>query len=707
MHNFTEIMENLLMHRPQSGDPLIRKKSFNSIDELVLNSSGQHRDELYSFYTLMLEKTMTEIKTENVEKGATVWQIYNHGFIVKTPSVLIGFDLYDYYGSANLKKLANLLDVMFISHGHADHICPELEQAMINLDKPVIWSIGLSSPMSTTIFLGDSINELPLLVTQYAGLHSVPVQMFEVVTPEGIRIFHTGDNQTSTTLPQIQNVDILLLNAWVNESGWTSWIEGSRNAINKIKPKVTLPGHILELGHIGGNNIVPYGDVFMVNDVELECEYYVLAWGERYHFDDTSNDTIRPNPVNNLQAEITNDSIIISCDTPSLAEDGENVTFYRFSRKGSGSFLTYNRRTSFKWDTIGKYQCKIFSYDNCGNQCYNPAEITAIIPDINYPPRIISFHPYSEDTMDVFAGVYKVFELSASDPNNDLLTYSWELDGTQVQNGQSSYLIYNYYGLDSGMHRLSVSVNDQNLSQQYTWYFNHHNLKAIIDNSDTLMYSDFGNWNNYSNSTALNGSLRFSYLTNVGDWASYKYYPEIQGFYDTYVFIPNQLNGSSLAVYYVSINQQPVDTTILNQSTGKGQWLELGKYFFPESSEVQIKVVNTGKAKTGVSLLTDAVRFLHNDDPSAIQSRQYIYPPVYAELICYPNPFSDFTMIKLDNQGKNPYIIKIFSLTGNIVRIVENISCQEFLLEKRGLKEGSYLIDINGPVKYRGIIIVQ
>jgi hypothetical protein len=709
LYNFTEIRENLLMHRPQTGDQEIRKNSICSIDELVSGYYAQQHDEIYKFYRLMTEKAMIEIRNEKVEEGATVWQIYNHGFIVKTPTVLLGFDLYDYYGSsANLKNLADILNVMFISHNHSDHLCPELEQAMVNRNKPVIRNVNPAmTHVSTTINLGDSINELNLIVTQHTGLHSIATQMFEVVTPEGIRIFHTGDNQTSETLPVIPDVDILLLNAWVNESGSTSSIEGSRNAINKIKPKVTLPGHILELGHVlSGSYTVFYSDAFVVNDIDLGCDYYVLAWGERYHFDNTSNDSIRPNPVTNPQVQITSDSIIISWTLPAIAENGDSVSFYRVIREKFGEFFTRKRRLSFEWDTIGSYQYKIFSYDNCGNQCSNPLEITAIIPDVNYPPRIISYYPSSKDTTDVFSGVNQVFNIMASDPNNDPLTCAWEFDGKQVQYGPTFDFIYNYTWIDTGLHHLSVTVSDQNLSQQFTWQLYHQNQIAIIDNSDTLMYSESDNWNNYVSTSAYNGSLRFSYLTNIGAWASYTYYPEIQGYYDVYAFIPDLSNGSSLAVYYLLINQQPVDTVNLNQYTGKGQWLKLGQFFLPDSSEVQIRVVNTGRAKKGVSLLSDAVRFNFTGITSQTGIIKSDIPAGFFNLICFPNPFDEFTVINLDNTPGYPYTLYITDLRGKLVRVEENISAGTYILEKKGLKEGYYLIVIRGPINYVGRICV-
>ena len=82
-----------------------------------------------------------------------------------------------------------------------------------------------------------------------------------------------GDNQTSETLPNVSNIDVLLLNAWINESGAVHWIEGARIAINKMKANVTLPGHILELGHLNSGNAVPYRDPIASDNGTLASEY--------------------------------------------------------------------------------------------------------------------------------------------------------------------------------------------------------------------------------------------------------------------------------------------------------------------------------------------------------------------------------------------------------------------------------------------------
>ena len=92
-----------------------------------------------------------------------------------------------------------------------------------------------------------------------------------------------------------------------------------------VNPKVILPGHILELGHIGSIfKPLTYRELLKANNGKLTSEYYVLGWGERYHFDSSSNDSIRPNPVQNLSATTQNSSILVSWDIPEVSADGEH-----------------------------------------------------------------------------------------------------------------------------------------------------------------------------------------------------------------------------------------------------------------------------------------------------------------------------------------------------------------------------------------------
>jgi hypothetical protein len=682
---------------------------------MVLNSYDQYKVEILSFYHRMREKVKIEIETEIIDDGVTVWQIYNHGFVVRTSTVTLGFDLDDHFFKDNfnldgLDFLADDLDVLFISHNHADHRYPPLVKAMKDLGKPVIDRINPDTdPARLRINLGDSINEVYLHITEHEGLHSVTNKMYEVVTPEGYKIFHTGDNQTSATLPDIEDVDIFLLNAWVNESGLASHTTGSRNAINKIMPKVTLPGHILELGHhVRGAYVVPYNDVFRVDDIELGSDVYVLTWGERYHFNNASNDTVRPNTITDPMIKVASYMVEVSWDPPALAEDGESASFYRIIRENSGEMFTTDRQFSFRWDSMGTYPIKIFSYDDCGNQSLNPIEFVVTVHDVNYAPHISSYNPSSEDKIDVYAGVHKVFSVIAEDPNGDSVDYSWNLDGKPLLEETGYYFIYDSTRLDTGIHWLRITVSDQQLSEQHTWRLNHQNHLAIVDNSDTLMYSEHGSWKGRFSSDAWNQGLRYTYLYNVGDWVQYLYYPEIQGYYDIHAYIPNLTTGSNHAVYYILIDKQPVDTIVIDQLAGRGKWLLLGQYYLSDTAEIQVRVVNIeGPGYSTSGLLADAIRFTHNNAPSAIRSiNQTAYRKISKPTI-FPNPFSESTTIAFENPENYPYTLYITNISGQLVRTEKIIYSDKYELERKGLTAGYYIIELKGPMIYKGVIVIE
>ncbi len=380
-YSFSEIKELFLRERPQTGDISVREECFGSIDDIIVGTYPPLHPDTEGFFKVMLEKSILEIKYEVVTDGATIWQIYNHGFVVKTPSLTFGFDLKNYFDTEEFFELANLIDVYFISHRHGDHISNGLFGAMIYLNKPIV---GPAEFNQVTIGMnaGDSLVIADLMVIAHDGLHSVPVRQFEVITPDGLRFLHTGDNQDSRTLPDVANVDVLMLNAWVNDSGTKSHIETIPIAIKKIKPKVTLPGHILELGHLTSHHApILYREISDVDDGSLASDYCVLAWGERYHFDNSTNDSLKPNIVENLSYEILSDTVFVFWDTPQQAADGDSASFYRVIVDDLDDFIFAEQNFSHLWDSLATYNFKAYSYDDCGNQNENCAEINVTISD--------------------------------------------------------------------------------------------------------------------------------------------------------------------------------------------------------------------------------------------------------------------------------------------------------------------------------------
>jgi L-ascorbate metabolism protein UlaG (beta-lactamase superfamily) len=231
---------------------------------------------------------------EPVESGVRIWSMYNHGFIVKTPSIIFAFDLVDGYKVWDYQlpdSVLDQIDVLYITHRHDDHRDLSVIKTIKDNGGEVVMPEEDQPGDFGTIYVypGQELDIAGLQTKVFDGLHGViPVRVYQVTTAEGLVIMHTGDNQTSETLPDGVKVDILLLNAWVNESGSTQPAIGMRNSIKKLGPRLTIPGHIQELGHhydpsdIKGR--LAFKEVLIADDVPLPGVVSFQVWGEHCDF---------------------------------------------------------------------------------------------------------------------------------------------------------------------------------------------------------------------------------------------------------------------------------------------------------------------------------------------------------------------------------------------------------------------------------------
>jgi len=269
----------------------IREEAIIKLDNELKNNAARSSVELMSYYKHMLGQVATEMK-EEVDSGIRIWSMYNHGFIIKTPDTIFAVDLVKgYYGWENSvnfpTEILEMIDVLLITHEHGDHNDPYIINQIINNSGYVVGpsetNIG-----NTPLAVGEFFQTNGLKITAHDGVHSVPLRMYEIETSNGIKIFHTGDNQMSSNLPTIENLDVLLLNAWINESGSSHATTGMRNAIEAMNPKLMIPGHIQELGHEydpqSNATRVPYEWALDVDDIQLNADVSVLTWGENLFY---------------------------------------------------------------------------------------------------------------------------------------------------------------------------------------------------------------------------------------------------------------------------------------------------------------------------------------------------------------------------------------------------------------------------------------
>ena len=283
-----QIKTSLLNNPPNSGDPEIRKQMLLALDDILLPASSRSSQDVFDFYVSMMDKVNNEI-AENVQEGVNIWMMYNHGFIVKTPRIVFAFDLVSGYIDGWKRgrqyrlpdELLKQIQILFISHGHSDHEDGSVISVVKNNGGHVIWGSA-----------GDNYSILGLNVKVYFGCHSVVNRIYEVTTRSGLKIVHTGDNNSIGCMPvNIDSVDVLLLNAWIHQymNSPSDPGIGMRTFIYEFKPNVMIPGHFHELGHDYvpdyGKSAKPYAWGLAVDDGTIDAYVQVMTWGEKYFTD--------------------------------------------------------------------------------------------------------------------------------------------------------------------------------------------------------------------------------------------------------------------------------------------------------------------------------------------------------------------------------------------------------------------------------------
>lgn len=288
--------------------PTDRALALNLLDVVLHDPAAPQRPAVGAFRLARTKRALADMRATVVTgDGAVVWQVYNMGFVVRTRSVTMGFDLVKLthvpavaLDDETMKAVVDQCDVLFVSHEHLDHSDREVSQFALDAGKPV-----LAPP---TMWKGEPIHarharlprdgkpegyDLPLREGQASlkvtvlpgyqrtkGGEDVENNVYVVTTPEGIRIAHTGDNNVRGGLPPSGTsgapVDLLLMKL---EPGNLK----SRDIARAFDPHVTFPSHFEELGHVNVNGREPYWRG-MERSAKLNVPTVIMTWGERFDY---------------------------------------------------------------------------------------------------------------------------------------------------------------------------------------------------------------------------------------------------------------------------------------------------------------------------------------------------------------------------------------------------------------------------------------
>lgn len=327
---------------PQLPEPRERRLALLLLDAVLHEPFAPNRPAVQQFLHHRLERAVESLEATRVTEGVQIWKLYNHGFVVRTATVTVAFDInpgppafavYDDtgkkvripspdlpIGGAVLSRLVDQCDALFISHRHGDHAVAHVAQMFVDQNKPVVApdDVFKDTPLEKSMIHleRDGVTRHSLALPgreQEIGVVVFPGQQYQdggipnnvvlVHTPEGIAVMHNGD-QINDPYPEYQedfkwsdrihenhDVDVLMTNCWMNDI--LRFVEG-------VGPRLVLPGHENELGHVLWDRVPYWGDAdfLKLNYAELLASEYpvlVMTWGESYHYRSPANTTAGAN----------------------------------------------------------------------------------------------------------------------------------------------------------------------------------------------------------------------------------------------------------------------------------------------------------------------------------------------------------------------------------------------------------------------------
>lgn len=337
---FLDTVRDVLKRFPPTPEPgAERKMAFSLLDAVAHEPYAPNRPELIAFHHERIEQAVADIESATVTEGARIWQLYNLGYVVRTASVTLAFDLFRGpsrtvgqlpsgemgriptpgfpIDDAPAARLAKQCDVLFISHWHYDHADPFIAQTMMDQGKPVVattetfskekqygaFDYDLQPIHERLTFMERKVGEVQALPIR-GGTVSLKVIVnpghqgghlcnnVVVTTPEGLTFVHNGDQYNDPTNPEQRDfewiddmgkqtdIDVVMSNCWMNDP--LRYVQGT-------DPQLTILGHMIEMGHPTWDRMPYWGDGQFIEStydalMASRRPVLIMAWGESYHY---------------------------------------------------------------------------------------------------------------------------------------------------------------------------------------------------------------------------------------------------------------------------------------------------------------------------------------------------------------------------------------------------------------------------------------
>ena len=289
---FDLIDRTLTENPPVEGAPLVRKLALYNLDALLHETRYDNTEAFRKFLDSRVGKTIAEMAAP-VKRGLEVYKIYNDGFVARTRSATIAFDVVR--GSCKgqrlipdslIRRIVDKCDVLFVTHNHGDHGDPAVVKMFLDAGKPVvaptefmpendrITHIRSERIVDEELTLPDGKLRVKILPGHQGEMMN---NIYVVTTDENKTFAHVGDQYNAEDMEwivdiskHIPRVDVLTVNCWTHRMN---------DLVNGFAPKITITGHENEMGHT-----IDHREAFWLTFRKMEKvdrKYAVMGWGER------------------------------------------------------------------------------------------------------------------------------------------------------------------------------------------------------------------------------------------------------------------------------------------------------------------------------------------------------------------------------------------------------------------------------------------
>ena len=278
---------------PVTGNGTARRLALYNVDAVFPNTIFDKSEPLMDYMKSRIQNVIDGLKAPQVA-DMTIYKLYNDGFIVRTKSVTVAFDMvmgstYQLIPNELMAQLVDLCDIMFLSHMHRDHVDPGVVKMFTDRGKQVVApDEALPENKEITHFRKEQIADLSInlpkakLSIRVLPGHQEELQnnIYVITTPENLTFVQTGDQYHGEDVPwiatvknHIPKVDVLLINCWAMEL---------KTHVDGFSPKLVITGHENEMGHTIDHREAYWMSYLKLD--ELAYPYSLMTWGECYDF---------------------------------------------------------------------------------------------------------------------------------------------------------------------------------------------------------------------------------------------------------------------------------------------------------------------------------------------------------------------------------------------------------------------------------------